>query len=334
MERSLRTCPILMLAVITVLGGISLPMRASQASEGSQSQALQAILDIPYAGTDNPRQCLDLFLPKERRSNAPLPVIVFIHGGGWRNGHKRSGQGRVRPYVESGHYAGVSVGYRLSGEAQWPAQIHDCKAAIRWIRANAQTHGLDARRIGVWGTSAGGHLVAMLGTSAGVPAMDGDLGPHTKLSTSVTCVVDFFGPTDFLQMDAQRVPGSKLTHDRPDSPESLLIGGAIQSNPDEVATANPITYVTGDDPPFLIMHGDDDRLVPIHQSDIFEKALQQAGVDVSFVPIAGAGHGLRGADTGAQVTAFFDRHLRQANTQQAPKDVKLQEALCTGETRT
>jgi len=268
-------------------------------------------LDISYTGTDNPRQCLDLFLPKARASESPLPVIVFIHGGAWQGGDKRGGQGRVRPFVVSGRYAGVSVGYRLTGEAQWPAQIHDCNAAIRWIRANAKKHGLDPDRIGVWGSSAGGHLVAMLGTSAGVPAMDGNLGPHTKVSAAVTCVVDFFGPTDFLQMDAHRVPGSKMTHDLPDSPESLLIGGAIQSFPDRVANANPITYVTADDPPFLIMHGDDDRLVPIHQSEIFDKALKEAGVDVTFVPIAGAGHGLRGVDTAKQVTAFFDRHLRQ-----------------------
>ena len=297
------------LGVVSVLLGLTLCQPVVQAD--SQS-SVQTTLNIPYAGTDNPRQCLDLFLPKKRVSDAPLPVIVFVHGGAWRAGDKRSGQGRVRPFVESGRYAGVSVGYRLTDEAHWPAQIHDCKAAIRWIRANAKAHGLDPDRIGVWGTSAGGHLVAMLGTSAGVAAMDGDLGPHATLSTRVTCVVDFFGPTDFLQMDSHRVPGSKMAHDPPDSPESILVGGAIQEHPDRVAAANPITYVTADDPPILIMHGDDDRLVPIHQSEIFETALQKAGVDVTFVPVKGAGHGLRGAHISDQVTAFFGRHLGRA----------------------
>lgn len=299
---------VLWLSLAIVLFSLSMPQGIVSAES---RPAIQTVLDIPYAGTDNPRQCLDLFSPSERHSESPLPVIVFVHGGAWRAGDKRSGRGRVRPFVASGHYAGVSVGYRLTGEAQWPAQIHDVKAAIRWIRANAKTQGLDPDRVGVWGTSAGGHLVAMLGTSAGVPAMDGDLGPHNKVSSAVTCVVDFFGPTDFLQMDAHRVPGSKMAHDPADSPESQLVGGAIQSHPDRVATANPMTYVTDEDPPFLIMHGDDDRLVPIHQSEIFDKALQQAGVKVTFVPIAGAGHGLRGVDTSDQVTAFFDLHLRQ-----------------------
>lgn len=275
---------------------------------------IQTILDIPYAETDNPRQCLDLFLPEVRKAGAPLPIVVFIHGGGWRGGDKRSGRGRVRSFVQSGHYAGVSVGYRLSGEAKWPAQIHDCKAAIRWIGANAKKYGLDSDRIGVWGSSAGGHLVAMLGTSAGIPAMDGRLGPHADVSTKVACVVDFFGPTDFLQMDAFRVPGSKLTHDLPGSPESLLIDGPIQDHPQRVATANPIVYVSGDEPPFLILHGDADMAVPIHQSELLNTALLKANVDVTFVGIEGAGHGLRGVDTTEQVTAFLDRCLRKRKT--------------------
>ncbi|MCP4454040.1 MAG: alpha/beta hydrolase [Planctomycetes bacterium] len=311
----------LLVSLASVLFSLSMPQGTVRAAA---RPAIQITLDIPYAGTDNPRQCLDLFLPKARASESPLPVIVFIHGGAWRAGNKRGGQGRVRSFVESGRYAGVSVAYRLTGEAQWPAQIHDCKAAIRWIRANAKTHGLDPSRIGVWGTSAGGHLVAMLGTSAGVPAMDGDLGPHNKVSTAVTCVVDFFGPTDFLQMDAHRVPGSTMAHDPADSPESQLVGGAIQSHPDRVAKANPITYVTDEDPPFLIMHGDDDRLVPIHQSVIFDEALHRAGVDVTFVPVKGAGHGLRGVDPSEQVTVFFDRHLKQKEMTQVQKPKRKQ----------
>jgi acetyl esterase/lipase len=272
---------------------------------------IRTILDIPYAATDNPRQRLDLLLPESRTPDAALPVVVFVHGGGWRGGDKRSGHERLRPFVVSGRYAGVSIGYRLSGEATWPAQIHDCQAAIRWIRAHADKHQLDANRIGVWGASAGGHLVAMLGTSAGVPALDGQLGPHTEQSTDVACVVDFFGPTDFLQMDAHRVPGAAFAHDPAESPESRLIGGAIQEHPDRVATANPISYVSGDEPPFLIVHGDADLLVPIHQSELLDAALRKAEVDVTLVPIQGAGHGLRGVDTTNQVTEFLNRHLRK-----------------------
>ena len=183
--------------------------------------------DIPYAGTDNPRQKLDLLLPKQRKTDRPLPVIAFVHGGAWLAGDKRSAHGRLARYVQGGEFAGISIGYRLSQEAIWPAQIHDCKAAIRWIRANAKTHGLDADRIAVWGASAGGHLVAVLGVSGGVEPLEGRLGPHTDRSSRVRCVVDYFGPTDFLKMSA--FP-TRMDHDGADSPESRLVGGAIHTH--------------------------------------------------------------------------------------------------------
>ncbi|MEM9660001.1 MAG: alpha/beta hydrolase, partial [Planctomycetota bacterium] len=160
--------------------------------------------DVFYADTDNPRQTLDLAAPR-RELEDPLPVVAYVHGGAWRAGDKRNGLRQVMRFVESGRYAAASIGYRLSGEAKWPAQIHDCKAAIRWIRAHADEYGLDADRIGVWGSSAGGHLVAMLGASGDVEAMDGSLGPHADGSSRVACVVDFFGPTDFLQMNRAAV---------------------------------------------------------------------------------------------------------------------------------
>ena len=128
-------------------------------------------LDIPYADTANPRHRLDLYLPKNRKSDK-LPVIVFFHGGGWMQGDKAYGAGVLMPFLRAGQYAGVSVGYRLSGEAQWPAQIYDCKAAIRWLRENAPKYGLDAGHIGVWGSSAGGHLALLLGVSGDVPELE------------------------------------------------------------------------------------------------------------------------------------------------------------------
>lgn len=169
-----------------------------ESGDARLAESIEVHRDIAYAGSDHERQTLDLYLPKVRKSNGPLPVIAFIQGGAWRGGDKRGGFGWVRPYVERGEYAGVSIGYRLSQHAQWPAQIHDCKAAIRWIRAHAQKHGLDPDRIGVVGTSAGGHLVAMLGTSGGVAHLEGDLGEHTDQASEVACVVDYFGPSDFL----------------------------------------------------------------------------------------------------------------------------------------
>ena len=288
----------------------------------AQSDQFERISDISYTGSDNPRQMLDVILPKHRTSDQ-LPVVVYIHGGGWRNGSKDRGDRRLAPFVSTGNFVGVSIAYRLTDEAQWPSQIHDCKAAIRWIRANAATYGMDADRIGIFGTSAGGHLVSMLGTSGDVPAMEGDLGQHPDQSSRVTCVADLYGPTNFLLMNRTAVPGAKLDHDAPKSPESLLIGGAIQENPEKVATANPITYVTPDDPPFLIIHGTLDPLVSYNQSEIFHEALNHAAVETTLVTITDGGHG-KGFPTSTTdlMLRFFDHHLRDQPTEWTDHAVK------------
>ncbi|MBT5901303.1 MAG: alpha/beta hydrolase [Opitutaceae bacterium] len=289
---------------------VSLLMLATHSFAAAQSDKMERIPDIPYADTDNPRQMLDVFLPTNRTSEL-LPVVVYIHGGGWRNGSKDRGNRSLAPLVSTGNYIGISVGYRLTNEAQWPSQIHDCKAAIRWIRAHAKTYGMDPDRIGIFGTSAGGHLVSMLGTSGDVPAMEGDLGPHTGESSRVTCVADLFGPTNFLLMNSTAAPGAKLDHDAAKSPESLLIGGAIQEHPQKVATANPITYVTPDDPPFLIIHGTLDPLVSYNQSEIFQTALNDAKVDNTLITVTDGGHGKGFPPATAEAMArFFDHHLR------------------------
>lgn len=262
--------------------------------------------DLPYASTDNPRQKLDLAMPKKRLSDDLLPVVAFIHGGGWRKGDKRSGIPRVSRFVESGRFAGVSIGYRLSTEAKWPAQIHDCKAAIRWLKANADQYGIDPKRICVFGTSAGGHLVAMLGVTGGVKELEGNLGQHTDQDSRVAAVVDFFGPADFLTMND--FPG-KLDHNAEDSPESLLIGGAIQSHKDRARAAAPMMYVTEDDAPILIMHGTKDPLVPFDQSVKFHRALLGAEVNAILVPVTDGGHGFGGHQVDERVSQFVDKYL-------------------------
>ncbi len=203
------------------------------------------------------------------------------------------------------------MSYRLSQEAVFPAQIEDCKAAIRWLRANADQYHIDPDRIGAWGASAGGHLVALLGTSGDVDELEGKLG-NSEQSSRVQAVCDFFGPTDFLQMDAHAQRGSRLIHDAADSPESQLVGGPIQTNKGKVARANPITYVTEDDPPFLIVHGDRDALVPWHQSQLLFDALQDAGVkNIAFHKIEGAGHGFGGRrEVDRLVDEFFEKQLK------------------------
>jgi acetyl esterase/lipase len=252
---------------------------------------------------------LDLYLPKNP-DQKPLPLIVWVHGGAWRAGSKNNP--RAKGFTNQG-YAVASINYRLSQEAKYPAQIHDCKAAIRWLKANAKKYNLDPNRIGAWGASAGGHLVALLGTTGEVKELEGDLG-NLQYSSRVQAVCDWYGPTDFLQGDAHALPNSRFKHSAPDSPWSQLIGAPIiQENKDKIALANPINFISSDDPPFLIVHGDMDNTVPYHQSVIFYEALKKAGVDVIFHTAKGSGHGFKGRN--AQIVSklvheFFDKHLK------------------------
>lgn len=258
--------------------------------------------DVEY-GTGGGRALrLHLVRPRAPRPG-PMPVVVYVHGGAWRAGSRDAGVGPLTRLARKG-FGGASIEYRLSGEATFPAQIEDCKCAIRFLRAKAKELGFDPDRIGVWGPSAGGHLAALLGTSGDVPELEGT-GGWAGQSSRVQAVVDWFGPTDFLIMGK-----GKLDHDAPGSPESLLVGGPIRQNKDKAARANPITYVTKDDPPFLIMHGDRDETVPPNQSEALHAALKKAGVPSTLQILKGAGHGFRGEDAIRAVEEFFDDHLK------------------------
>lgn len=281
--------------------------RENQSRRGPAYANLEIKNDLAYAGTDNPRQKLDLFLPKKRSSDKPLPLIAFIHGGGWKNGDKRGCLRRVATLVESGEFVGASIGYRLTDEAIWPAQIHDCKAAIRWLRVHAEEFGFDPDRIAVMGSSAGGHLVAMLGTSGEVKKLDGNLGDHSGVSSRVNCVIDEYGPTNFLTMND--FPGT-MDHLAADSPESKLLGQQITKVPELVSEASPVTHVTKDDPPILIIHGTNDPLVPYQQSVVFTEALNAVGVPVILQRIENGEHGGFGSDeVNARTKAFLEKYL-------------------------
>ncbi|MCA1962778.1 MAG: alpha/beta hydrolase fold domain-containing protein [Prosthecobacter sp.] len=290
-----------------------------QAGKGAPPQAralppeIEALRDLPYAGTDNPRQKLDLYLPKVRKSDKPLPIIVFIHGGGWRAGDKSGGISHLARFVQSGDYAGVSVGYRLTNEAQWPAQIHDCKAAIRWIKAHAGEHRLDASRIAVWGTSAGGHLVSHLGTSGDVKDLEGTLGAHLDQDSRVTCVVNYFGPENFLTMVRQ--PSTIDRSRGGDYPEALLLGGPVPEREQAAQEASPVTHVSQGDAAFFTAHGTKDPLVPFAQAEEIHAALQKAGVPSLLQEMTGGGHGFRSPELDARVKQFLDLHLRGIQTE-------------------
>lgn len=269
-------------------------------AEALRAEPIRFELDVPYDGGENARRRLDLYRPEKPASGA-LPVIVFIHGGGWAKGNKSDGAGRLVPFVRSGEYAGVSVEYRLSDEARWPAQIHDCKAAVRWIRANAARYGLDAERIGVWGTSAGGHLALMTGLAGDVAGLEGTVGAHPGVSSRVIAVVNFFGVADLFAIPE---PSDG------DAPQARLIGGPIRENPELARAASPIHYITPDDPPVLSVHGSEDRTVAPSQSVALDRALRAAGVPSYLVTVRGAGHGSFGTSADDRVLAFFDRVLR------------------------
>ena len=269
-------------------------------------QGAQAHADLEYARVGDRRLLLDLYVPP-RKGADKLPVIVWVHGGGWRGGDKSNV--RAIPLTEAG-YAVASVGYRLSQEAIFPAQIHDCKAAVRWLRANADQYGLDAAKIGAWGSSAGGHLVALLGASSDVKELDGTLGQHLDQSSRVQAVCDFFGPADFLAI-VEAAGGAETR--AAESPVTLLLGGPVAQRKDLARQAGPVTHVSKDDPPFLILHGDRDRLVPLDQSRRLHDALRKAGVESTLYVVQGAGHGeFRDPNVMPMVREFFDRHLKGA----------------------
>lgn len=237
----------------------------------------------------------------------PMPVVVWVHGGGWRNGSRDSGLARLAPFARRGYFC-ASIEYRLSGEAQFPAQIEDCKCAIRFLRAKATEFNLDPNRIGVWGGSAGGHLVALLGTSAGIKELEGQGGWQDQPS-HVQAVCDYYGPSDLL-----RILSTGAAKDNAKSAVGLLLGGAVKDNKEKAALASPLTHVSKKSPPFLIVHGDKDPTVPLVQSTILRDALKKAGVEVGLLVIEGAGHGFKGPQleqAEKAVAEFFDKHLRK-----------------------
>lgn len=270
--------------------------------------------DLPYASV-SAAQKLDIYLPNEAKG--PFPVIISIHGGGFALGDKASEE--IKPALEGlkRGYAVVAVNYRLSGEAIFPAQINDVKAAIRFVKANATKYNLNSAKIALWGGSAGGNLAALAGTASEIKELqDLQLGNPTQTET-VQAVVDWFGPINFLTMDAQFQQSGLAgqNHNAADSFESKLLGKQITLVPDLVAKANPETYITADDPPFFIQHGTQDKLVPVQQSTEFaaklEKRLGKEKVTIEL--LEGAGHGDQMFVTAANVNKvldFLDKFLK------------------------
>ena len=273
----------------------------------------QDLTDVPYA-TQSPAQRLDLYLP--HREGRAVPLVVYVHGGAFAFGDKADDRLRLESIRAHG-YAVAAVNYRLSGEALFPAAVQDVKAAVRWLRANAARYGIDPDRFAAWGDSAGGHLAAMLGVTGDQRTSFDDPGlGNPGVSSAVQAVVDWYGPSDFLAMDTQarasRCPEPQV-HDVPDSPESVWLGAPVQTVPTRARAANPISYAAGARvlPPFLVVHGDADCLVPHGQSQILVAALRRHEGEVTFTLLPGVGHGgpVFDADQKPLALAFLDRVL-------------------------
>ena len=259
--------------------------------------SVEEIHDVAFGTTGSRPLLLNIARPNKQSLEA-MPAIIFIHGGGWYRGDHNGPQNY--PFAAAGYFT-VNIEYRLSGEAIFPAQIHDCKAAIRWLRANAKEYHIDPHRIGVWGLSAGGHLTSLLGTSGDVPYLEGN-GGSKGFSSRVQAIVDWYGPSDLSKMGG--------THDEPDSPECRVVGGLLSERKEIVQMVNPITYVTSDDPPFLIIHGEKDQIVPFNQSELLHHALKETGVDVTLIKVTNGDHNFLPNPSTATITPSLQEIMK------------------------
>jgi acetyl esterase/lipase len=263
---------------------------------------------VAYVTDGHARQKLDLYLPDKPKG----PLLVYIHGGGWSAGTKNNAMGL--PMLGLG-YAVASVEYRFSQDAIFPAQIEDCKAAIRWLRAHAAENGYDAKHFGVMGDSAGGHLTALLAATGDIK--DFDKGENLDQSSAIQCGIDFYGPTDFPGfVPPSDIPAVQRTGDQ--SLLTKLFGGPITEKMELAKKASPVAWVNKDTAPLFILHGTKDPLVPVSQSTEMDEKMKAAGVEVLLDVIEGAGHGGKeffSDDRPKRMVEFLDKHLQPESAQ-------------------
>lgn len=283
-------------------------------SGGSSKQKVLQLLrentvlhkDLTYARIGSRSLKLNLALPKNAKS--PTPLVIWIHGGAWAHGSKDEVSPAAALLLVG--YAVAHVEYRLTGEAPFPAQIHDCKAAVRWLRANARRYNIDPDRFAAWGGSAGGHLATLLGTTSGHRELDGNVGDDTGVSSEVQVVCNYFGPLDFpAMMEASR----DTTDDLKQAIEQFFGDATPEEREAIIQLASPLAHVSRGDAPTIIVHGDKDSIVPISINRSFPDALKKQGVRTEMVVIRGAGHGGKEffeRKLLLQIVAFFDRAFK------------------------
>jgi acetyl esterase/lipase len=281
-----------------LLGSVGSAQERQQTGQVPQpTKEVLVYKDLSYVPNGSALQKLDLYVPES--CEAPLPLIVWIHGGGWKAGSKDY----CPPLIWSRKgYAVASVNYRLSQVAKFPAQIKDCKAAVRWLRAHAEKYRINPDHVAVWGGSAGGHLASLVGTAGDVVAWEEG---QPSSSSQVQAVIDWYGRADLTPVSKDPAYAN--------SPSASLLGGCGGGVTELAREASPIMHVSQDDPPFLIMHGDMDKVVPVQQSRAFAEALSKVGVKVSLIVLKGAGHGgsvFLQPEQVSVIDAFLNRYLR------------------------
>lgn len=311
-------------AILLAIGSAIVPPLFAQAEPPSSPRTLpreaHATLGLEYAELPGHAGTLDLFVPT--RGEGPYPVVLWSQGSGWTSDRGNLGGESVAENLVRRGYAVALFSVRSSGQAVFPAQVHDAKAAVRYIRARADDLNLDAGRIAAAGNSSGGWIATMLGVTGDEPALEGDVGV-TGVSSRVHAVVDFFAPTDFLTITSQMLPGAcerfnesyQVTgcHDDAQAFESRMIGAWTLQHPDLARAASPLSYVDAGDPPTLITHGTEDWVVPPGQSVQLYDALASAGVPTAYYEVDDVGHGIDYAASASALDTVVDSaHLHPA----------------------
>lgn len=279
---------------------------------GDSARSAEVVVEdnITYGKAGGTELKLDLARPQ---GDGPFPAIVFIHGGGWSGGNRQGYRGQIQEAAKRG-YVAATISYRLmkydeakkettTATVNFPAQIHDAKAAIRWVRANGKKYHVDPNRIGVTGGSAGGHLSLLVGLTDRASGLEGESG-NPGQSSRVQAVVNVFGPTD-MAFCYEKSSVAWIFR--------LFMGGTPSEVPGQYKAASPITYVSKDDPPVLTLHGDKDALVPIEQAKALDEKMKAVGASHTLMVFKGQGHGFGGEDAKRAADAtweFLDRHLK------------------------
>jgi acetyl esterase/lipase len=297
---SRRSLSVWSLWTLALLAGLAPPLSA-HAQELVVPKSVEWLTGIEYSNPDD--QHLQVNLARPRDGAGPFPAVVCIHGGGFRAGHRDAYNALCLKLAERG-YVAMTVSYRLAPKYQFPAAVHDVKAAVRWLRANAQKYHVDPDRIGTTGGSAGGHLAQFLAVTAGVPEFEGT-GGHPDQSSAVRCVVNVYGPSDFTQSYGKSVDAAEVL--------PLFLGGNVEQERRRHILASPLYWVTPRAAPTLCIHGTEDKYVAHEQAVWLIDRLKAAEVPAELLTLPGAGHGFKGEDAQkaeAALFAYFDRQLK------------------------